>query len=637
MEVSIIIPTCNRLKQLKLCVESLLSQDFPAQTAEIIIVDDRADKTVEAMINSFKAAKFSLRYFSQEAKGPAAARNLGIEKSQANIVAFIDDDCLAEKSWLRLMFDAHTSKPGCAAVGGMTVLGYDQIAAEIGQFLSTCSIQTQINQKLETIFFPTCNVSIKKEIFNNIAFNEKFPLPGGEDLEFFWRLYKTGASLYWDKKIIVLHNRDKSIGSFVRQAYNYGRGNYYVQYIHCDHPLLKEIKTGRLSFWLASAINILKIPRFSYTLGKKMLEEKQKVSLADRMKTYFLYALHKIIYIIGNIVEHCRLLPCGATAQNTSALQVQAPQLLILDITHACNLHCRICDIWKTHKDEKDLDLEVIKKLLTEAKQLEIKEIALSGGEPLLRADILEILEHAKNLGIKNLGILTNGIEMEKQFNIIKPYLLDKTISPVISLDSLKPEIHNYIRNDKNAWRKTMQGIKVLLELKQHHRQVEVNIISIVLNQNLEELLPLAEHLHSIGVSSLQFQGLLANNLNLAQRKQSEFWIQAEQLSLLDQTLEGLVSFKEAKGNFIKNSRSNLLLLKKYFRGQLEKSDVICMSAEKTFLVSNQGMCTTCFLPYGNVRRQHLKNIMEDKQIIAARKAVKLCSWPCLLPCFCDK
>lgn len=184
MQVSIIVPTCNRKKQLRQCIESLLSQDFPCGGAEIIIVDDRADKNIKNMIESFKNLTFPLRYFSQDAKGPAAARNLGVKYAKADIVAFIDDDCIADERWLRLMCQSHKSQPECAAVGGMTVLGYDQIAAEIGQFLSTCSIQTQVNSKLQTIFFPTCNVSIKKATFNTVKFNENFPLPGGEDLEF---------------------------------------------------------------------------------------------------------------------------------------------------------------------------------------------------------------------------------------------------------------------------------------------------------------------------------------------------------------------------------------------------------------------------------------------------------------------
>ena len=93
------------------------------------------------------------------------------------------------------------------------------------------------------------------------------------------------------------------------------------------------------------------------------------------------------------------------------------PRLLILDITHSCNLSCRICDIWKTSISEQDIDIVYTNKMLLEAKELGIKEVTLSGGEPLLRKDIFQILDFTKDIKIKDLGILTNGILVEKYFD----------------------------------------------------------------------------------------------------------------------------------------------------------------------------------------------------------------------------
>jgi molybdenum cofactor biosynthesis enzyme MoaA/glycosyltransferase involved in cell wall biosynthesis len=637
MKISIVIPTYDRPNQLMQCIGSLQRQEFESLEAEIVVVDDKADKKIQKMLQAFEQARFPVHYFSQQAKGPAAARNLGIKQAKADIIGFIDDDCIACENWLSLMYQAHIKHRECVAVGGDTLVGYESIAAQIGQFLSTCSIQTFIDSKLQTIFFPTCNVSIKKTLFKTIAFNEKFPLPGGEDLEFFWQAYKQGYKMYWDKNIKVLHYRDKSMKSFIRQAYNYGRGNYYVQYIHKDHPLLKEIKTGIVSFWAACLINILKIPRFSFILGKKMIAAGKNITGFDKIKIYVLFALHKIVYISGNIAEYLRILFKMDNPKKTARISKPTPQLLILDITHACNLQCRICDIWQTKEVEKDLDLKMIKSLLLQAKQLGISEIALSGGEPLLRKDIIEIIKYAAKLKIKNLGVLTNGILLADKFSELKPFLMDQTIAPVISLDSLDAKVHNYIRNSDQAHAKTMQAINKLIRLKKDHPRLKINIISIILNQNLSQLPMLAGHLKEIGVDSLQFQALLSNNLDMAQRKLSRFWVSADRFEMLDETIDKLIGMKKQQPDFIKNSVTNLTLLKKYFRGQLMKSDVQCVSADKTFLVSNRGHCTTCFSSYGDLQHKQLKQIMEDKQISSAQKAVKNCSWPCLLPCFCDK
>jgi len=634
IDVSIVVPTCNRMEKLKNCLESIANQDFPNERVEIIVVDDRADKDVEKMLNYFKGRYQNLQYIAQDRKGPAAARNLGAKIARGKVVGFIDDDCVLEGSWLRAMADAHEKNPEIAAVGGDTITSTDRSPALVSQFLSTGSIEIEVNSHRDVIFFPTCNVAIKKSILDSYRFNEDFPLPGGEDLEFFWRLFKAGHRFIWDRSLKVTHYRDDTLPSFLKQAYYYGRGNLLVKYIHQDQPLLKELKTGHPSFWGATLINIIKIPLFSYVLGNRLVKENTIKSRRKKLSVYSFLILHKILYILGNIVEFVRI-DNGLIKKKTGA--TKTPQLLILDITHSCNLHCLICDIWKTAKSETDIDISYIKKMLSEAKDLGIKEIALSGGEALARKDIFEIFDYAKALKIKNLGVLTNGILVKDNLDRIKPYLLDGSISLVVSLDSLKEGLHNQIRNSATAWQDTMEALKKISVIKKSYPQVNFNVISIILNQNLEELMALAKFIKGLGANSLQFQSYLPSNLEMTKRQSSPFWVEETRFAQLDEALDALISVKKEDPDFIKNSAGNLSLIKKYYRGKLTHNDVKCLSADRTILVSNQGECTTCFGPYGDIRIQSLKDVLGGKKIIHSRREVGRCLWPCLLPCFCDK
>ncbi|MBP7088424.1 MAG: radical SAM protein [Candidatus Omnitrophica bacterium] len=315
---------------------------------------------------------------------------------------------------------------------------------------------------------------------------------------------------------------------------------------------------------------------------------------------------------------------------------LRVPKLLILDITHKCNLSCRICDIWQTAKKEEDIDISYIKKVLAEAKSLGIKEVALSGGESLLRKDIFEIFSSAQEIGIKHLGVLSNGILVLEYLDRLKPYLLDNTLSLVISLDSLNPDIHNHIRNSDSAWERTVKALNLLSSLKDKHPQLNFNVITIILKQNLEQLVELTKFIKSLRVNSLQFQALLPNNLCMKERKDSPFWVSSEYLGLLDETIDKLVAIKEKDPEFIKNSVKNLLLIKKYYRADLSSLDVECSSADKTILMSNEGRCTTCFSNFGDLKKENLSDILKSKERIEAQNKVKKCSWPCLLPCFCD-
>ncbi len=632
-EISVIIPTYNRDDILKKCLLSLHEQDYPKNKYEVIIVSDGFSSKVTEMINSLKKDHKNLIHIQQSHKGPAAARNLGIKKAQGEIISFIDDDCAADKSWLKLIAETHRDNPDVPVVGGYTFTLTEKVHVLVSQFLSTCSIETNIDEKKELIFFPTCNVSFKRWILDKYNFNEEFPFAGGEDLEFFWRLFKDGYNFVWDKNIKTTHHRDSKFSSFVKQAYIYGRGNLLVQYMHGDHPLLKELKKGRIIFWIATIVNIVKLSRFSYILGKKFIKENNILAMHKKVSVYFYFTLHKIFYITGNIAEYFRLMKKRVNGEKKL---LKIPQLIILDITHSCNLECRICDIWRTQDNGKNIDIIYIKNILTQAKKLGVKEIALSGGEPLLRKDIFDIFEYARKLMIKDLGVLTNGILVEKYSRQLMPYLLDNTITLVISLDSLNPDTHNYIRNSDVAWHKTRRSLQELCLLKKNYPRVNFNIISIILNQNLEELVELVTFAQSVRANSLQFQPLLSNNLKMAERYKSVFWIGKDRLPVLDETMDKLIDFKKKNPSFIKNSINNLSLVKRYYRGTLTSKDVTCSSAKNTVLISSQGECRTCFSCYGDIRKQTLNNILESKAIIAAYEKVRKCSWPCLLPCFCD-
>jgi len=246
------------------------------------------------------------------------------------------------------------------------------------------------------------------------------------------------------------------------------------------------------------------------------------------------------------------------------------------------------------------------------------------------------VLDYAQKIRIKDLGILTNGILVEKYIDRLRQYLADRTISIVFSLDSLKSEMHNHIRNSNLAWESSINSLKTVSLLKKEYPEINFNVITIILNQNLEELLDLAIFLKSLGVNSLQFQALLPSNLKMTERGKSESWVSADRFTLLDETIDKLIEFKKKNPDFIKNSMYNLLLLKKYYRGAVTHDDVQCSSACKTVLVSNQGVCSTCFSSYGNLKRQNLKDIFASRKRTEAYRKAKRCSHPCLLPCFCD-
>src|SRR5262249_28789308 len=101
--MSVVIPTLDRPELLRRCVESLLVQTMEPQSFEIIVVADGPSKTTKATVFELRdsPAISELRYFELPFRcGPAAARNYGWRSARGAIIAFTDDDCIAQPTWL---------------------------------------------------------------------------------------------------------------------------------------------------------------------------------------------------------------------------------------------------------------------------------------------------------------------------------------------------------------------------------------------------------------------------------------------------------------------------------------------------------------------------------------------------------
>lgn len=640
IDFSIVIPSYNRKERLRQCLKSLFEQSYPSNRFEIIVIDDGSTDGTAGMLEELSKAHLNLKYHTQANQGPAVARNLGINKACASIIGFTDNDCILENRWVEKMLAVHRQLADVIAVGGWTEVDPKNIKAVVSQRLSDGAIEVIIDGKKETIFFPTCNVSLKKEYLGE-GFNELFPLPAGEDLDFFWRLFKDGFRFSYQQDIRIFHNCNTNTKSFLKQAFMYGRGNYFVQYIHNDHPLLKEIKTRNdLYFILSLAVNFLKIPRFSYLQSNSLIRSLGKVSFLDKLKICYYFSLHKIMYLIGNTAEHLNVkniskydLKNNSQKRGFTSLK---PDFIILDITHRCNLKCNICEI---RKDEpiKELTTDQVKDLIKQSIDWGVGEFVLSGGEPVLRNDIFEILDFVKEKKY-HLGVLSNGILLNNGLiNRLLPYLISNSLSLSISLDALTPGIHDSIRGVVGSFEKTSSGLKMISEFKKIYNNINFNTISIILNENLEELLPLAKFLKSLDVNSIQFQPLLGNNLIMKERdKGVKYWIPEERIGFLEDVIGDLVIFKKENPGLVRNSERNLSLVSKYFRGLLDNNDIKCVYADKTMLVANNGDVTTCFDVYGDVRSKSLKKLYFSNEANLARAKVKSCKHPCLLPCFTD-
>ncbi|MBI5073053.1 glycosyltransferase, partial [Candidatus Woesearchaeota archaeon] len=107
MKVSVIVVTLDEEKNINRCLDSLVKQDIPKADYEILVVDGGSkDKTKEIVIELAKeiAAQNEhpkIHFYEKQSGSITQCRNIGIQKSQHDVVAFIDADCVAPEDWLR--------------------------------------------------------------------------------------------------------------------------------------------------------------------------------------------------------------------------------------------------------------------------------------------------------------------------------------------------------------------------------------------------------------------------------------------------------------------------------------------------------------------------------------------------------
>ena len=212
--VSVVIPTYNRKEMLKDCLESLFNQNYPKGEYEIIVVDDGSTDGTNEVIQSL-SEKHKLKYFYQENKGPAAARNLGIENSEGEIICFIDDDCIADRDWIKNLIKGYTDDK-IGGVGGRTI-GYNpkNVIEKFQDYLF-------IPKVIDNSYLPsinTANASYRRSILIEVSgFDPRFRT--NEDYDLGIRVRKGGYRLRYMPSAIVYHkHREDFFGLLKREFY----------------------------------------------------------------------------------------------------------------------------------------------------------------------------------------------------------------------------------------------------------------------------------------------------------------------------------------------------------------------------------------------------------------------------------
>jgi Fe-coproporphyrin III synthase len=297
------------------------------------------------------------------------------------------------------------------------------------------------------------------------------------------------------------------------------------------------------------------------------------------------------------------------------------PTFLVYQVTGNCNSRCQMCGIWK-QQPERELSTADIRKMLESDLFSKLRWVNLTGGEPFLRPDFVDIIRSlSSHPTLEGIAIPTNGLLSERIVRLVRESLKvlpsDKFLSVTVSIDGFR-RTHDEIRGVPGAYTKAMKTLSGLSALQRRHPNLNVGVQPTIMKRNIDEI----EEFY-------RFIKTKSRNVGFAVMMQSEgYYANADQ---------GLAFTKEDKGTIVDFLRT---LIDKdpqyayYYSALIDffqtgRRHFVCLAGFATCFVDPQGNMSPCPIlsadkayRFGNVKAG--RSIWFNERSIDIRKHLKI-------------
>jgi MoaA/NifB/PqqE/SkfB family radical SAM enzyme len=272
-----------------------------------------------------------------------------------------------------------------------------------------------------------------------------------------------------------------------------------------------------------------------------------------------------------------------------------------LKLTENCQAGCISCDYWKTRWEDR-ISTDRAVELLNEITTAGIHTLRLTGGEPLLRRDLFQILSKANGSAFKQIIIQTNGLLLKKLHKEIN----DSPITKVaVSIDGLK-QSNDFIRGIDGYFDLGFDGLK-LLRGKQLAISVTLNKLSAF------ELRTLADMAHAVGAEI---------ELNLLSKSLS--FLENADLTAMWPNQAETVEIAAFVRDVLKRPAYEVDYLTRYYTHAPLDEPACVLGYTQVFVMSNGDVQTGCYplKPVGNVLRNTFASVLASDEYVRQCEAM---------------
>jgi Fe-coproporphyrin III synthase len=303
----------------------------------------------------------------------------------------------------------------------------------------------------------------------------------------------------------------------------------------------------------------------------------------------------------------------SSTERSPQAERITQLPILILNVHSLCNCRCVMCDIWKRETKEQ-IRLENLERHSLSLQRLGVRQIVLTGGEPLLHNDLAALCTFFREQQIR-ITLLTTGLLLLKRASEIA-ILFDDII---LSLDGPR-EVHDGIRRVKGAFDLIHEGVAAV---RRWNPSIPITCRTTVQKANHRHLRETVTAAKSWGLNSISFLAadLTSEAFNRLQvwptAKQNEIGLTLKETIDLEVEIEQMVQEFELDINrrFIAESPAKLRRISRRFRehlGQLSPQAPLCNAPWVSAVVEIDGDVRPCFFhnSIGNMTHSTLEDVV---------------------------
>lgn len=326
--------------------------------------------------------------------------------------------------------------------------------------------------------------------------------------------------------------------------------------------------------------------------------------------------------------------------QDSIALDIK-PRYCSALISNNCLLKCKMCEMWKSVKDERELTNEEWKTVFLKLRNLlnPEAEICFTGGEPLLRTGIIDLISFASEMGFKT-GLNTNAYLIDEK--MAQAISWSSLWSITISLESLNEKTHDFIRGTPGSYRRIMNAIEYL---SKYCDRLYIGISTVILDTNFEDIIDLALWVQSNKkLHSIRFQAMMQP---LATPKDTQ-WHKNDKYNILwpkdidsvHSVLNRLIQLKEEGGlEKLDNTVAQLKIFQQYFRDPFNLPMMKkCIFSDDVININDIGDVYLCpdIGSIGNVRTEDINKVWYSERVNFVKEQIKECKRSCnfIVNCF---